>query len=451
MPSNRKLYHLPKAMKTLAPQTFFKRLLRPVRFLRLAFFLLIPLAGCDTGLPTEPVEESVIDVSVKLYQDSIKVLTDVVNFQPTFLGRSSVVEIKIAYMDTFNLKLEVDLSDSSVFNVTPSVFSFSKTTNQKQKIFTVTFEPAEPDTLVSTYLRLKTFKDPLSPDSIIALVTEDSLQLVGLGQSYYLDLEMVFIAGGSFFMGSGTADDTADVNYENPDELYTHQVVLSDFFIGRYEVTNQQYYEFWVEQGDSAYRPEYSSVIGSWPQDALDKPNHPVVGVSWEDAMAFCRWLGLRTSERYSLPTEAQWEYVARGGEAREYPWSSVETELAGDTLDNGQEEPVYLLNIRGDSDGYIYTAPVDQFPVGASKFGPLNMSGNVWEWCLDWYDTGYYRYSTDTDDPQGPAGSPDLNYKAIRGGSWLEDLKEARCANRGALDPRNREFNVGFRVVRLP
>ena len=436
-------------MKTLGPQTFFKRLLRPVRFLRLAFFLLMPLAGCDSGLPTEPVEESLTDVLVVLYQDSIGMLTDVVNFEPTFIGRESVMEINVAYLDTLILELSVESSDSVVFQVTPPGFQFSK--KNKQVTLRVTFIPVAADTVQVAYLHLKTFGDLLNPDSIMEPVAEDSLQLVGLGQSYYLDLEMVFIPGGSFFMGSGTADDTANINFKNPDELYTHQVALSDFFIGRYEVTNQQYYEFWVEQGDSAYWPEYSSVIGSWPQDALDKPNHPVVGVSWEDAMAFCRWLGLRTSERYTLPTEAQWEYVARGGKEREYPWSSVEAELAGDTLDNGQEEPVYLLNIQGESDGYIHTAPVDQFPAGASKFGPLNISGNVWEWCLDWYDAGYYRDSTETEDPQGPAGSMELNYKVIRGGSWLEDLKEARCANRGALDPRNREFNVGFRVVRLP
>ena len=436
-------------MKTLGPQTFFKRLLRPVRFLRLAFFLLMPLAGCDSGLPTEPVEESLTDVLVVLYQDSIGMLTDAVNFEPTFVGRESVMEINVAYLDTLILELSVESSDSVVFQVTPPGFQFSK--KNKQVTLRVTFIPVAADTVQVAYLHLQTFGGLLNPDSIMEPVAEDSLQLVGLGQSYYLDLEMVFIPGGSFFMGSGTADDTANINFKNPDELYTHQVALSDFFIGRYEVTNQQYYEFWVEQSDSAYWPEYSSVIGSWPQDALDKPNHPVVGVSWEDAMAFCRWLGLRTSERYTLPTEAQWEYVARGGKEREYPWSSVETELAGDTLDNGQEEPVYLLNIQGESDGYIHTAPVDKFPAGASKFGPLNISGNVWEWCLDWYDARYYRDSTETVDPQGPAGSRDLNYKVIRGGSWLEDLKEARCPNRGALDPRNREFNVGFRVVRLP
>ena len=436
-------------MKTLGPQTFFKRLLRPVRFLRLAFFLLMPLAGCDSELPTEPVEESLTDVLVVLYQDSIGMLTDVVNFEPTFIGRESVMEINVAYLDTLILELSVESSDSVVFQVTPPGFQFSK--KNKQVTLQVTFIPVAADTVQVAYLHLKTFGGLLNPDSIMEPFAEDSLQLVGPGQSYYLDLEMVFIPGGSFFMGSGTADDTANINFKNPDELYTHQVALSDFFIGRYEVTNQQYYEFWVEQSDSAYWPEYSSVIGSWPQDALDKPNHPVVGVSWEDAMAFCRWLGLRTSERYTLPTEAQWEYVARGGKEREYPWSSVETELAGDTLDNGQEEPVYLLNIQGESDGYIHTAPVDKFPAGASKFGPLNISGNVWEWCLDWYDARYYRDSTETEDPQGPAGSRDLNYKVIRGGSWLEDLKEARCPNRGALDPRNREFNVGFRVVRLP
>ena len=281
-------------MKTLGPQTFFKRLLRPVRFLRLAFFLLMPLAGCDSGLPTEPVEESLTDVLVVLYQDSIGMLTDVVNFEPTFIGRESVMEINVAYLDTLILELSVESSDSVVFQVTPPGFQFSK--KNKQVTLRVTFIPVAADTVQVAYLHLQTFGGLLNPDSIMEPVAEDSLQLVGLGQSYYLDLEMVFIPGGSFFMGSGTADDTANINFKNPDELYTHQVALSDFFIGRYEVTNQKYYEFWVEQSDSAYWPEYSSVIGSWPQDALDKPNHPVVGVSWEDAMAFCRRHNARRS-----------------------------------------------------------------------------------------------------------------------------------------------------------
>jgi len=445
------LCHLPEEMKTLKPQSHLKRHLRPARYFRLAFLLLIPVVGCDSGLPIQPVEESLVDVSVALYQDSIEVVNDLVSFEPTFLGRSSVMEINIAYMDTFKLKLELELKDSSVFTVTPSDFKFSKASKQKHNIFTITFVPTEPDTSFSTYLLLKTFSDLLSPDSTMEQVAMDSLMLVGRGESYYLDLEMVFISGGAFFMGAGVAEDTLTVITKNPDEYYSHRVELSDFFIGRYEVTNQQYYEFWVEQGDSANRPDYSTVIGSWPQDAHDKPNHPVVGISWEDAMAFCRWLSLRTSARYTLPTEAQWEYVATGGEKRLYPWSSVEAELSADTLDDGRQEPVYLLNISGVSDGYFYTAPVDRFPAGASQFGPLNMSGNVWEWCLDWYDADYYKYTTRTRDPQGPADTLGLNYKVIRGGSWLEEIEEARCTNRGALALRNREYNVGFRVVRLP
>jgi formylglycine-generating enzyme required for sulfatase activity len=421
----------------------FIPLLRSLKFVRRAFLLLIVVVGCNNELPIEPIQEDVGDALVVLYQDSIGVLTDITYFDPTFIGDSNAVEVLIAYMDTFTLKLKVELSDSNIFSVTPRSFDFSKSSSQRQQTFTIYFKPVATDTLTTTYLHLKTFSDLLSPDSSMEMVAHDSLHLVGQGQSYYLDMEMIFVERGSFPMGSGTVEDTADAKFPNPDELYSHQVTVSDFFIGRYEVTNQQYYEFWLEQSDTTYRPDYSSVIGTWPEDVSKKPNHPVVGVNWEDAMAFCRWLSLRTSHSYTLPTEAQWEYAAAGGgDGREYPWS---------VADSSEDGMVSRANTEGNGDGYMYTAPVDQFQAGAGKFGNLNMSGNVWEWCLDWYDSDYYQYSIGVDDPQGPSDSPDLFYKVIRGGSWLEGLSEARCANRGALDPNNRENNVGFRVVRLP
>ena len=268
-------------------------------------------------------------------------IADAVRFEPTFIGRQSMMEIPVTYMDTFTLDLSISSSDSTVFLVSPTSFQFNK--NKKTTTLTITFEPQIPDSTVVSQLRFETFSDLFSPDSAMERVGLDSILMEGLGKSYYLDLEMVFIPGGSFMMGSGTAEDTANVYYQNPDELFARQVDLSDFFIGRYEVTNQQYYEFWVEQGDSTNRPEYSPVIGSWPEDALNKPNHPVVGLSWEDALAFCRWLSLRTSHHYTLPTEAQWEYAATGGEVRQYPWSEVETgaELAQDTVNGGEPQPV--------------------------------------------------------------------------------------------------------------
>ena len=245
----------------------------------------------------------------------------------------------------------------------------------------------------------------------------------------------------------GLDSTTAIADSADFDEIGKHEVTLSDFFIASYEVTNIQYYEFWKEAGTDR-TPKDTSAMGAWPDVALNKPNFPAVGVSWLDAVAFCNWLSLRTGERYTLPTEAQWEFVATGGRERKFPWSLLE----GETDTTSAENPLTVYtNIRRGGDGYTFTAPVDAFPAGASAFGPLNMAGNVWEWCLDWYDPNYYGSQEIFVDPQGSTDPEHQTFRVIRGGSWLDDSHEARCTNRAALAPENREINTGFRVVRLP
>jgi formylglycine-generating enzyme required for sulfatase activity len=166
--------------------------------------------------------------------------------------------------------------------------------------------------------------------------------------------------------------------------------------------------------------------------------DHPVVHVSWGDAVAYCSWAGVR------LPSEAEWEYAARGGlDQKRYPW--------GDELTPGGH---HRCNIwQGDfprrntcDDGYYGTAPVDAF--GPNGYGLYNVSGNAWEWCSDWFSPAYYRISA-RDNPTGP---PDGTHRVIRGGSYLchdSYCFRYRVAARSASTPDSSTANTGFRAAR--
>ena len=419
--------------------SFLNTLLRwPARFIRPAFFLaLLTALSCSEDLPIEPEDSGFSSAGIKLNVDAV-------TFSPTILGRADTFKLEIEYGDTVDLMLLMSLSDPGRFTAAPDSFYFTK--RKKTLSVTLTYAPAsagQPD-LGMLYLVTLNFPDTVTglPDTLGG----DSLRLSGIGTDKFLDLELNFIRGGTFSMGVDSVTALNDLGKR--DQWGEHDVTLSDFFIGRYEVTNLQYYEFWSEVKPE-YTPEDTAVIGTWPQVALQKPNFPAVGVNWDDAMAFCRWMSLRTGERYTLPTEAQWQYAASGGTARPYPWSVLDGSAAdpADTLDPGP-----LANTLLGGDGYTFTAPADAFEAGAGAFGPLNMAGNVWEWCLDWYDPDYYRADYETwIDPQGTRDPEHAVFKIIRGGSWREALSQATCTNRAALSPENKEFNTGFRVVRLP
>ncbi|MGQ9464745.1 MAG: formylglycine-generating enzyme family protein [bacterium] len=222
--------------------------------------------------------------------------------------------------------------------------------------------------------------------------------------------DMVMIPGGYFVMGSDSAG-------ESP----KHRVWIDTFYMDKYEVTNRQYLEFVKATGHPkpAFIKDFS----------LNNPNQPVVGVSYFDALCYAKWAGKR------LPTEAEWEYAARGGLVdKEFPW--------------GNDMPLRRSNYAPggnlEADGYKYTSPVGRFP--PNNFGLYDMAGNVWEWCADFYDSLYYRISPE----KNPAG-PDSGYaRVLRGGSWLSiNPKHLRCSSRMKLKPFVQDRYYGFRCAK--
>jgi formylglycine-generating enzyme len=242
----------------------------------------------------------------------------------------------------------------------------------------------------------------------------------------------VALPGGEFSMGNDASD-----GYPGDGEGPVHTVVLSTFAIDACAVTNALFAEFVEATGHVSEAERFGSSLvfrgllpGRWrevegadwrhpegPQSDLgDREHHPVVHVSWNDAQAFCAWSGTR------LPTEAEWEYAARGGLD-----GSVQGENAS----------------ADDSSG---TVPVDaDEPNG---YGLYNMTGNVWEWCSDWFDPGYYASSREA-DPRGPAWG---TQRVMRGGSYAcrgSHRRRCRVDARGANEPNRSTGDLGFRVVR--
>jgi formylglycine-generating enzyme required for sulfatase activity len=240
---------------------------------------------------------------------------------------------------------------------------------------------------------------------------------------------MVLVPTGVFHMGSTTGA---------PDEQPVHQVETVPFLMDVHLVTNRQFERFvqatghvtdaeregkgWAYDGK---RFSFTIKGADWrhphgPDDSLaGREAWPVVQVSWTDAVAYCKWAGKL------LPTEAQWERAARGKlEGKVYPW--------------GDEDPDTRASFGGAA-GHI--EPVGKFPPNA--FGLLDMAGNAWEWCADWYDNNYYKVSP-TRDPSGPSSG---SAKVLRGGMWYGTANHLRCAYRFRSDPVRRDACYGFRT----
>ena len=234
-----------------------------------------------------------------------------------------------------------------------------------------------------------------------------------------INMKMIWVEGGEFMMGC-----TSEQGSCENDEQNVRRVTVDGFYIGMLEVTQSQWEKV---VGTSIYQQKSKEGGSSTYGVGSD---YPMYYVSWEEATEFCRLLSNKTGKTYTLPTEAQWEYAARGGkkaDGTKYAGSNMIDAVAWYTDNSGSST----------------------HPCGtkrANALGIYDMSGNVWEWCKDWYSSSYTSY--DTNNPTGPSsGSCRVN----RGGSWYSSAADCRVANRNFNSPGIRYNGLGFRVVCIP
>ena len=259
----------------------------------------------------------------------------------------------------------------------------------------------------------------------------------------------VLVPAGAFMMGA--EDEDAD-----EDEDPIHEVRLDAFWLDVTEVTNVQYAAFVADtgfvtadeldgEGYSVLTDTFENVRGAnWrhprgpESDIIGQDDLPVTLVSYDDARAYCTWAGGR------LPTEAEWEYAARGPSAPLYPWGDVFSDQRVNACDRNCP-----MSWADDSfnDGYTFAAAVGTFGGGVSWAGAEDMAGNVWEWTADWYDPNYYARSP-VDNPAGPSGSVDEDGKSVRGGAWSSTDQGVRSTTRVSVGAWRGHFDVGIRCA---
>ena len=241
--------------------------------------------------------------------------------------------------------------------------------------------------------------------------------------------EMIRIPAGKFRMGSDSEKDAEVYDDEQPQ----HTVALPDYYLAKTSVTNAQYAAF-------VYATPHN-VPGYWAQGEppQGKEDHPVVWISWSDALAYCRWLTEVTGRRYGLPSEAEWEKGARGDDGRIYPW--------------GDQWDAALCNSH--ESGRNDTTPVGTYPQGASPYGLLDMAGNAWDWTYSLWGKGRdkpdFEYPYNPEDGRENLERSEAIFRVLRGGGFKSFTRFVRCAFRLRNRPNDRYEDFGFRVVMHP
>jgi formylglycine-generating enzyme required for sulfatase activity len=234
-----------------------------------------------------------------------------------------------------------------------------------------------------------------------------------------LGMDMFLIPTGQFRMGSDSADAQSN-------EAPVSPVILTCFYMSRFTVTNAMYEQF---------DPTHRTKRGAWADET-----HPVIYVSSVEAEAFCKWLSQRDGKKYRLPSEAEWEYAARGGEVRIFPWG--DRSISGNLANFADARTQFAWRDSNVDDGFAETAPVGSFPRGASPFGIEDMAGNVFEWCLDAFEAYKGREAVN------PKILKNTDKRVYRGGSWKSRISSLRCCARNSNVPTYQSNDVGFRIV---
>jgi iron(II)-dependent oxidoreductase len=234
-----------------------------------------------------------------------------------------------------------------------------------------------------------------------------------------LQNEMVSVPAGVFWMGSEEGE---------IDEKPVRQVWIDSFYIDRFPITNAQYAVFLTETNHE--KPLY------WNDDKCNNPVQPVVGVSWDDANAFCAWRSGKEHALFRLPTEAEWEKAARGDDKRKYPWGNQPPDKKHATTEITEKMPC-----------------VGMCELGRSPWGVSDLVGNVWNWCFDWYDKNYYMNSSQ----KNPSGPQDGVRRIVRGGNWVflgccsgTPAYALRTSRRNSFHPSIQKKSIGFRCVKV-
>ncbi len=260
------------------------------------------------------------------------------------------------------------------------------------------------------------------------------ISYTAFSQEFYSDKNMIYVKGGKFYLGNKSGDE---------DEQPKRKVFVNDFYIGKYEVTNKEYCDFLnAVKPDAQTQRKYINLDGEYKnikcgiflKDSVyftekGYEYYPVIFVTWFGADAYCKYAGGR------LPAEAEWEYAAKGGKMssfirifRKYRYS-------------GSNNPDKVAWFRDNSEG----KPKRTGTKKPNRLQLYDMSGNVAEWCSDWYDTNYYKICPDK-NPQGPENG---RMKVHRGGSWYNTPEMLRVTNRRASKPVNQNAVTGFRIAK--